>query len=443
MSITGKQHGAGTGSGRSGPWRWLEAALSYRTAGRPPAEARAVRLLNTMTMIGIASTLLYALRYGMIDLEGLAPLVLWSLFAVVPLSLPLLLYGFPLQVPVTALYMAITAVLVGFCFLAGPESGVHFFLLVGPTVLLFTGSRLCGHAVFVTMLTVGAFTVIHMGLLPGPPVAPLPPEVAQVNTVLSIASSMAIIFVALFLALRLASEAEAALEREYQRSESLLLNILPNSIAARLKDRPQEIIADQFDDVTILFADIVGFTPRAGSMSPSELVGFLNGVFSEFDRLTARYGLEKVKTIGDAYMVAGGMPDRRDGHAPLVGRMALDMMRIVDVYGAKTAGPVELRIGIHTGPAVAGVIGTQKLFYDVWGDTVNTASRMESLGTAGRIQVTQEAMAALGPDFVFEERGEMEIRGKGKMKLFYLVGCTVPDPVAAAAPGKRTIQSQP
>src|SRR4029453_436110 len=173
----------------------------------------------------------------------------------------------------------------------------------------------------------------------------------------------------------------------------------------------------------ILFADIVDFTPRACQSPPREVV-YLNRVFSEFDRLAEKHRLEKIKTIGDAYMVAGGMPDAQVGHAADVANMALEILDVTRKLSAELHEDLSVRVGIHTGPAVAGVIGTRKLFYDVWGDTVNTASRMESHGTAGKMQGTEEAKRALGGGFQFESRGTVDIKGKGALDLYYLCGRT-------------------
>ncbi len=210
-----------------------------------------------------------------------------------------------------------------------------------------------------------------------------------------------------------------AFQREHERSEALLLNILPEPIAERLK-LGEEIIADGFSDVTILFADIVGFTRLAGRTTPQELVLLLNAVFSAFDRLTRRHGLEKIKTIGDAYMVAGGLPVPQTDHAEAIAKMALDMRAEVKRLGAELGEPLSLRIGINSGPVVAGVIGEQKFAYDLWGDSVNTASRMESHGVENCIQLTESAYERLKDKYVCEERGTIDIKGKGEMKTFFL-----------------------
>ena len=218
-----------------------------------------------------------------------------------------------------------------------------------------------------------------------------------------------------------ARTAEAKLEIERLKSERLLLNILPVSIAQRLKE-DESVIADHFESATVMFADIVGFTALSERESPTEMVNRLNRMFSAFDDLAEKHGLEKIKTIGDAYMVAGGLPDLRDHHAKNVCAMALDMLEAVARCNLAVERPINVRIGIHTGPAVAGVIGIKKFVYDVWGDTVNTASRMESSGAPGRIQLSEQAAALLDGEFVLEERGTVEVKGKGELKTFWLIG---------------------
>jgi class 3 adenylate cyclase len=218
-----------------------------------------------------------------------------------------------------------------------------------------------------------------------------------------------------------AARAEQALEQEYQRAENLLHNILPETIANRLKLNP-DTIADGFEGTTILFADIVGFTPISAKMSPENTVMLLNEVFSNFDDLVDKYKLEKIKTIGDAYMVVAGLPEPRADHAEAIADMALDMMHVMERFDVKIGNPLKIRIGVNSGPAVAGVIGKKKFIYDLWGDTVNTASRMESHGIAGEIQVTEATYKFLKDKYHFEERDMIDIKGKGPMRTFLLKG---------------------
>lgn len=216
--------------------------------------------------------------------------------------------------------------------------------------------------------------------------------------------------------------AEAALEREYQRSEGLLLNILPEEIAARLKEKESQSIADSFLCVTVLFSDIKGFTRLCSTISAEKTVEILNAVFSRFDRLAKEFGLEKIKTIGDAYMVAGGIPHADPHHAANTARMALKMNSEMNAVcrAFPEAESLQIRIGMASGTAVAGVIGTHKFAYDVWGDTVNLASRMESHGEAGKIQVSEDCAKLLDSEFELECRGEIEVKGKGRLTSYWL-----------------------
>ncbi len=207
---------------------------------------------------------------------------------------------------------------------------------------------------------------------------------------------------------------------EREQSERLLLNILPVPIADRLK-QGESTIADGFSEVTVLFSDLVGFTAMAARISATELVQNLNRLFKAFDSLAIDLEVEKVKTIGDAYMVVGGLPIPQGDHAKRIADMGLGMLEAIDLYNQVSDEPLIIRIGINTGPVVAGVIGTTKFAYDLWGDAVNTASRMESTGVPGRIQVSPSTYALLRENYEFEARGEIEVKGKGKMQTYLLV----------------------
>jgi adenylate cyclase len=209
------------------------------------------------------------------------------------------------------------------------------------------------------------------------------------------------------------------LQVEREKSERLLLNVLPQAIADRLKG-DTGVIADQFPEVTVLFADIVGFTPLAGTLAPKAVVDLLNALFTRFDRLAQRYDLEKIKTIGDSYMVAGGLPTPRPDHAEAVAAMALSMREEVERVATEWGHDLAVRIGIDTGPVVAGVIGHAKFSYDLWGDTVNTASRMESHGVPGSIQVSERTYERLRGRYEFAERGTINVKGKGEMRTYLL-----------------------
>jgi class 3 adenylate cyclase len=218
------------------------------------------------------------------------------------------------------------------------------------------------------------------------------------------------------------------LQQEQEKSERLLLNILPQPIAERLKQE-SGTIADSFAEVTVLFADIVGFTSLSSHMPATELVILLNDIFSSFDCLAEQHGLEKIKTIGDAYLLVGGLPTPRPDHAAAVADMALAMRREIDRFRGIGGLPLQIRIGMHSGPVVAGVIGTSKFSYDLWGDTVNVASRMESHGIAGSIQMTSTTCHLLDERYSYEERGTITVKGRGELTTYLLTGKHVPEPL--------------
>ncbi len=211
------------------------------------------------------------------------------------------------------------------------------------------------------------------------------------------------------------------LQAEREKSERLLLNILPEPIAARLK-QGEESIAESFAEVTVLFGDLAGFTQLSSDVSAMAMVNTLNEIFSAFDRLANRHGLEKIKTIGDAYMVVGGLPTPRLHHAEAVADMALDMLKTIEEFNAAHQSDLSIRIGIHTGPVIAGIIGKNKFAYDLWGDTVNLASRMESQGQPGCIQITPATEQRLQGKYQMQPRGPIEVKGKGEMTTYLLLG---------------------
>jgi guanylate cyclase len=213
----------------------------------------------------------------------------------------------------------------------------------------------------------------------------------------------------------------AALELEQEKSEGLLLNILPSEVATRLK-AGEEVIADRVEGVTILFADLVGSTELSERLTANQLVQVLNDIFTPFDDLADRLGLEKIKTLGDAYMVVGGLPVARVDHVEAIADMALAMREELVGHAVPGFGQLRMRYGIHTGPVVAGVIGKRKFSYDLWGDTVNTAARMESHGIPGAIQVTEDVYETLRDRYSFKPRGPVQIRGKGEMTTYLLEG---------------------
>lgn len=295
----------------------------------------------------------------------------------------------------------------------------HLFLLTGlpATFLIFPREQRRRMLVLAAAL-VALFLAIEVGTEPR---VDLSAETLRtIQTVIMIGVLLLTAAVSIY-SFRAVTFAEEELAREHAKSERLLLNILPATIAARLKEQ-SGAIAERFDSATILFADIVSFTPLAQRLPPAELVQMLDEIFREFDALADAHGLEKIKTIGDAYMAAAGIPEPCADHVQRVAEMALAMQVKMASYFARRYPELALRIGIAAGPVVAGVIGERKFSYDLWGDAVNTASRMESHGVPGRIQVSPQVRELLGEAYRFEPRGTIDVKGKGPMTVYLLAG---------------------
>jgi class 3 adenylate cyclase len=319
--------------------------------------------------------------------------------------------------------------------LLGWSAGFHYHvILLVVLIFLFTGIPATVRALL------GAFVVIAYLGLAHYATTNIPPSQVSESTYQLLSSLNIVIFMIGLAGIcgyytHTVRVARAALAREFDRSERLLYNILPRPIAARLKEDTHNI-ADGFDECSVLFCDIVGFTQLSQKLSPNELVRVLNQIFSAFDVLAEAHEVEKIKTIGDAYMAASGIPMRRFDHADAIANMAIDMRTYMEHFRRTTPHPLSVRIGIHSGPAVAGVIGRKKFIYDLWGDTVNTAARMESHGIPNQIQVTEKTHEILSETFRFEDRGIQDVKGKGPMHTFILKDAK--EPTVARIHGVKT-----
>ncbi len=316
-----------------------------------------------------------------------------------------------------AAYVSIVAT----CWDLGTGSGSQFFILVGAClVVLMLGIE---HIVLASVLAAVAAGLIITLQFTVPDNTGLQPAWAQsMGFVITTIAAVVVVVVTVWFALRDTARAEAAMEAQYERSEALLANMLPASVADRLKEPDRSVIADKYDDASVLFADIVGFTERASSTAPADLVRFLDRLYSAFDALVDKHGLEKIKVSGDSYMVVSGVPRPRPDHVRALADFALDMADVAAGMKDPHGMSVPVRMGLACGPVVAGVVGSRRFFYDVWGDAVNVASRMESTDSAGRIQVPHAVYERLKDAFVLQERGHVEVKGKGVMRTWYLVG---------------------
>jgi adenylate cyclase len=393
--------------------------IRFGTERYPEKVARRLRTVNFGSRLAAAG-------HGFFAAVSFAYFAQFWWLALVHIALMLLFAGIPLlhrlgpQAGGVATLVLFYLDIIAFICLIGTGAGIqlHFLAAVALTVLYLGAEHIAvttaSAAVAAALIVVVQLTVpIDTGLLPWSLIV-----LALVsNAVLTCGSLLLLASYALGEVAR----AEAAAEREYERSERLLANILPRPIAARLKSAGADIIADRHDEASILFTDLEGFTAQASDMTPEDLVQFLNRVFSDFDRLVERHGLEKIKTTGDAYMVVSGVPTARSDHAQALAVLALEMRTAAAEWRDPRGRTVPLRMGISSGPVVAGVVGTRKFFYDVWGDAVNVAARMETTGSAGKIQVSQDIYERLRDEFVLESRGEIEVKGKGRMPTWFLL----------------------
>ncbi|MGU3501910.1 adenylate/guanylate cyclase domain-containing protein [Mycobacterium sp. C31M] len=399
-------------------------------------EDAASRRLATLTISTRIAAVIVAV-YGVAELIlvpevphiGLVNVVSAVSFVAVPL-----LYRFGPLVASTVFVVVAYGSTAYLCSQLGTDTGLQFYFFVGAAlIILVVGAD---HLVIASVLAAsGAILAIALEWLVPPNTGMFSDAAMRANFCVTVATASLMVIVVVASAMRRIDCAESALQAEFDKSEALLANILPGSIANRLKDRRDSMIADGFDDASILFADIAGYTKRASDTDPTDLVLFLNRLYTDFDSLVDRHGLEKIKTSGDSYMVVSGVPNPRADHLESLACLALDMAHAVSGLRDQQGREVPLRIGIAAGPVVAGVVGSRKFFYDVWGDAVNVASRMESTDEEGRIQVPQDVYERINASYLFEERGEVAVKGKGLMHTWYLVGRRSTDgPSALAGP---------
>jgi adenylate cyclase len=398
----------------------LKSPVPARTQHYAESVASRLRVLKIATWIGAGISLVFGIFQltlgGQVWWIGLLNIVFATIFTMVPM-----LYRFgELIAPLT--FFVFAYLFIGFvCYTIGTGSGLQFYFLVSATlvVLVFGIERIVLASIIVA---IGVAITVTLELAVPNDRGLGPHWSLTVGFISSAVFSAVMVVTTVYYAMREVDRAEKAMEAEYQRSESLLANILPASIASRLKDPARNIIADKYDDASILFADIAGYTKRASDTTPTELVRFLDTLYTDLDALVDKHGLEKIKTSGDSYMVVSGVPTPRSDHVHAIACLALDITEAVAGLTDPQGRAVPLRIGLASGPVVAGVVGARKFFYDVWGDAVNVASRMESTDVEGRIQVPQAMYERLKDGYVLEERGDVDVKGKGLMHTWYLVG---------------------
>jgi adenylate cyclase len=394
--------------------------MSFGTERYPEKVARRLRAVNLVSWIASFVTFCWLIQNVLDPTEKLLKLAPLNVLAA-PLfaAIPLLHFFGPLAAA-SALNIAFYAYCFTMVMMLGTGSGVQLYFVVAAalTVLYFGIEQ-----IFLSLGfgVVAAFLMAALNFLAPYDTGLQSPLWRTVAVVSNGFISCGVVILVVYYVLREMARAEETAEREYRRSETLLANILPTAIAARLKNRVETIIADKYEDASILFADMAGFTARASDTDPDDLVQFLNRVFTEFDQLVEQHGLEKIKTTGDAYVVVSGLPVPRPDQVDALACLALDMRRASQDFHDPHGRKVPMRIGMSCGPVVAGVVGKRKFFYDVWGDAVNVAARMETTDDEGKIQVSQEAYERLKEHFVLEERGWVDVKGKGMMHTWFLV----------------------
>ncbi len=379
-------------------------------------------VVNVSALVGIADNIFHTIQNLLYAFHELMPISIYGFMMIALFSLTSRLHRFGDNVAAVYFIAVIAAGNTFVVWSLGLESGTQGYFALGGAAFIFFG---VGHWRLFAGCFVLALVLLVSSYQFAPDIGPVLPNdlafrkslAAQVMVNVLIISSVLIVY-----ALTALHRAEAALAAEHERAETLLETIMPRAIADRLKSAPEERIADSHEAVTVLFADLVGFTPAARNLTPNEVVGYLDGLFRAFDRLVEKAGAEKIKTIGDAYMVVGGLEGPPDLAARAIGQLALDMMQTIHECEPLNDVRLNLRIGLHTGPAIAGVIGKRRYSYDVWGDAVNVASRMESHSIPGRIQVTEAFRDMAGAAFLFEDREPIEVKGVGAMKTAFLVG---------------------
>lgn len=403
------------GEGATGVKRQLPARDRHYAA----SIKRRRNVLNITTAIAAVTAVFFVVLQFSSDQK------LWPLAAIqcaaaaIFVAIPLLHRFGELVAPLTLITNGFVSLLIAI-WDTGTGFGLQLFFLVGVTVAVLTLG--IEHLVLASSLVVtGAVVMIALQFTAPADRGVAPRWSLEVGFVASILAACVMIFATIAYLLREIARAEGAMEIEYQRSESLLTNMIPNSIADRLKQQTTTIVADEYDDASVLFADIVGYTEWVGQTAAADVVEFLNRLYAALDDLVEHHGLEKIKTSGDCYIVVSGVPEPRHDHLEALACLALNMSDAIAGLTGMIGQIVPIRIGIGVGPVVAGVVGTHRFFYDVWGDAVNVAARMESSGVEGRIQVPQEVSERLNDLFVLETRGDVEIKGKGVMRTSFLV----------------------
>ncbi|MGE3231380.1 MAG: adenylate/guanylate cyclase domain-containing protein [Hyphomicrobium sp.] len=395
---------------------WLSRLVEAGTAGYPPETKRRLMILNMIAYLIVVTTLIYGLQQAFLDFDRYWPIVYINFAIVAVVAAVPFVHRFGSAAAALLILVTECAALLAFTYYLGRESGLHlqYIAFAAAAFVVFGLGRL-----WLVIPSITVALVLHLVSwfwFPRSAAAiAAPQDVLDSLYMQAVITTFGLIAAAVFYAFRLAENAKA-------ETEALLRNILPDTIVERLKAKPAEHVADTFPEASILFADISGFVPLARRLGASETVSLLNMLVSHFDDLAERHGVEKIKTIGDAYMVASGVPEPAPDFAHRLARMALDMLETVGEIRTKTGHDINMRVGLATGPVMAGVIGRQKFSYDIWGDAVNLAARLENTSLPGRIHICPLSREKLSSAFELEPRGSIEIKGVGSQSTWFLVG---------------------
>ncbi len=403
----------------------LVRTLVYAGTHQYPADERpGLVAANVTGYLAAISSVCYAINYALHDFENLAPIVYGNLISAIITALIPLAHRFGRVAGALVLVATVFTTIFYFIAVVGRDSGIQLnyigaaalaFVVIGLQRIWLVGAII----VVAAVLHLTAWFMFQEGMVQ---FRDSQAFLDQIYT-LSAISIMAIIALVVFYAFGLVRDAQ-------DRSDALLLNIMPATIAERLKERPDSTIAERYENATILFADLTGFTPLTNRLGPAGIVDLLDELFTSFDELALRHNVEKIKTIGDAYMAVTGLPEERPDHAACMARMALDMRDAIRRISDRNGLALNIRVGIASGPVIAGVIGRTKFSYDVWGETVNLAARLEPKAHAGQILVGEMVVEAIRHQFDFEDRGPLELKGIGQVPAWTLIGekCAKPRP---------------
>ena len=391
------------------------------THGFPPETKRRLMILNMIAYLIVVTTLIYAVQQIFLDHAQYWPIIYINLAIVVIVAAVPLVHRFGSAAAALLILVTECAALFAFTYYLGRESGLHI-QYVAFSAAAFVVFGLGQLWLIIPSITIAL--ILHLVCWFWFPQAAAalsaPQDLLDSLYAQAAVTTFGLIAAAVYYAFRLAENAKA-------ETESLLRNILPDTVVARLKVRPTQPVADTFSEASILFADISGFVPLARRLGAAETVALLNKLVSRFDELAERHGVEKIKTIGDAYMVASGVPEPVPDYALRLAHMALAMQEAVRRLRAETGHDLNMRMGLATGPVMAGVIGRNKFSYDVWGDAVNLAARLENASSPGRIHICPTSCEKLARHFELEPRGAMEIKGVGEKSTWFLVAAQSPD----------------